>query len=180
MGEFDYLAVFISIIFGISVARILEGAIGTIYRGDSDANQLIWTSFMFLVMVLNWWVGYAWHDQQYWDFDRFLVIIFWALAHFLTAIALYPPEAHGGTRPFADRRNWFLLAFITVMLTDILQTAVRGALFAPWYYLPFAAHYALLALIAIFVKKPKFDRWVAIYSLVTMFTWALIVRRFVV
>lgn len=180
MSEFDYLAVFVSIIFGISVARILEGGVGSIYRGDFEADQLIWTLFIFFIMILNWWIGYSWHNQQYWDFDRFLIIIFWALAHFLTAILLYPPEVLGGERSFDERRKWFLLAFIAVVLTDVLQTAVRGAIFTPWYYLPFILHYAFLALISIFVNKPKFNRWVAIYSLVTMFIWALVVRRFVV
>jgi hypothetical protein len=36
MSEFEYLAVFVSIIFGISVTHILAGAIRSIYRAESS------------------------------------------------------------------------------------------------------------------------------------------------
>ena len=180
MSEFEYLAVFISIIFGISLTHILAGTIRSIYRKSAEESHLVWTLFMLVVMILNWWTAYSWHDQQTWSFDLFMIIVFWAIAHYLTAITLYPPEAAGSERPFEYRRNWFLWAWIGIVLSDILQTAARGDVFSPWYYLPFVLHYALLALVAIFVQKPALHRWLPWYFLVSMVVWSLVVRRFLV
>jgi hypothetical protein len=41
MSEFEYLAVFMSIIFGISTTHILSGVIRSIYRGQLDQTHFI-------------------------------------------------------------------------------------------------------------------------------------------
>ena len=180
MSEFEYLAVFISIIFGISLTHILAGTIRSIYRNKAEESHLVWTLFILVVMILNWWTLYSWQDQQTWSFDLFMIIILWAIAHYVTAITLYPPVAAGSERPFEYRHNWFLWAFVAVPVTDILQTAARGDVFSPWYYLPFVSHFALLTLVAIFVHKPILHRWLPWYFLVIILTWSLVVRRFLV
>jgi hypothetical protein len=180
MSEFEYLAVFISIIFGISLTHILAGTIRSFYLKNVQQSHLVWTLYILLVMILNWWTAYSWRDQQTWSFDLFMIIIVWSIAHYLTAITLYPPVVAGSDRRFEFRRNWFLWAFISIPLTDILQTAARGDIFSPWYYLPFVSHYALLALAAIFIQKPIFHRWLPWYFLVTLSIWSFVVRRFLV
>jgi len=178
MSEFEYLAVFISIIFGISVTHILAGAIRSIYRGERDQTHFVLTAFFFLVLILNWWTGFSWHDQEVWSFDLFLIIVLWSVTHYLAAITLYPPQAAGIEQPFEYRRNWFLWAFIAVAATDILQTAARGDLFTPWFYLPFVLHYIAVSLLAIFVNKSNFHRWMSWYLFLSTATWSLLVRRF--
>ncbi len=105
MSEFEYLAVFISIIFGISLTHILAGAIRSIYLNNVEQSHLVWTLYILLVMILNWWTAYSWHDQQTWSFDLFMIIIVWSITHYVTAITLYPPVAAGGDRPFEFQRN---------------------------------------------------------------------------
>jgi hypothetical protein len=178
MSVFEYLAVFVSIIFGISVTHILAGFIRSIYRGQVDETHVVLTAFFFLVLILNWWTGYSWEDQEVWSLDLFLVIIIWSVTHYVAAITLYPPLSAGIEQPFEYRRNWFLWAFIAVALTDILQTASRGDAFAPWYYLPFVLHYAAVALLAIFINKSIFHRLIAWYLFISTATWAFAVRRF--
>jgi hypothetical protein len=180
MSEFEYLAVFISIIFGISVTHILSGFIRSIYRGEKDQTHNVLTAFFFLVLILNWWVGFSWVDQEIWSFDKFLIIVIWSVTHYVAAITLYPPLSAGVEHPFEYRRNWFLWAFTSAVFMDILQTAARGALFKPWYYLPFVAHYAVVALLTIFINKAGMHRWVAWYLLVVTASWAFVVRRFLV
>ena len=179
MSEFEYLAVFASIIFGISVAHILSGAIRLIYRGRRDETHFVLTGFLFLVMVLNWWTGFSWDSEEAWSFDLFLIIILWSVSHYIAAITLYPPFAASAAHHLQYRRAWFLWAFIGVVATDILQTAARGALLTPWYYLPFVLHYAVLSLVAIFTNKPAVYRWIARYFLLSIAVWAFVVRRFI-
>ncbi len=178
MSEFEYLAVFISIIFGISVTHVLAGVIRSIYRGQVDETHFVLTAFFFLVMILNWWTGYSLHSQEVWSFDLFLVIIIWSVSHYAAAITLYPPQAAGNEHTFHYRQNWFFGAFIGVAMTDILQTAVRGYAFTPWFYLPFVVHYAAIGLLAIFFNKPGVHRWIAWYLFLSIAIWSFVVRRF--
>lgn len=178
MNEFEYLAVFVSIIFGISVTHILSGVIRSIYRGQIDHTHFVLTTFLFFVLILNWWVGFSWAKQEVWSFDLFIVIIIWSVSHYLAAITLYPPLSAGVEHPFEFRRNWFLWAFVGIGFTDILQTVARGAVFTPKAYLPFVLHYMVLSILAIYIKKPWFYRGVAWYFLISMLVWSFVVRRF--
>lgn len=180
MNEFEYLAVIVSIIFGISVTHILAGAIRTIYRGRVDETHLVLTAFFFLVLILNWWTGYQWHSQVLWSFDLFLIIIIWSVTHYIAAITLYPPQTAGNEYPIEYRRNWFLWAFIGIAVADIVQTAARGDVFTPWFYLPYVLHYIVLALLAIFINKPGAHRWIAWYLLIVTAIWSFAVRRFLI
>jgi len=178
MSEFEYLSVFVSIIFGISLTHILSGVIRSVYRAETEETHLVLTGFFFVVMILNWWTAFSWRSVEKWSFDLFLLIIVWSISHYLAAITLYPPQAAGVERPFEYRRKWFLWAFVGVASTDILQTAARGDAFSPWYFLPFVFHYIILALVAIFVDRPRVHRWIARYFLVSIVIWSMLVRRF--
>lgn len=180
MSEFEYLAVFLSIIFGISVTHILAGAIRSIYRQDFDQTHFVLTAFFFLVMILNWWTGFSWGHQEVWSFDLFLIVITWSISHYVTAIMLYPPRSSVQDAPNGYRIKWFLWAFVGVGATDIIQTAAAGNLFSPWYYLPFVLHYVVIALVAIFIDKPGAHRWIARYLLLSIVVWSFVVRRFLV
>lgn len=65
-----------------------------------------------------------------------------------------------------------------MVVTDMLQTAARGGLFTPWFYLPFVCHFVVAGLLAIFIKAAVFHRWLAWYLVTVMMTWAFVVRRF--
>ena len=118
MSEFEYLAVFISIIFGISVTHILAGVVRSIYRGENDQTHNVLAAFFFLVLILNWWVGFSWADHEVWSFDKFLIIVIWAVMHYIAAITLYPPLSAGVEHPFEFRRNWFLWVFSAAAVMD--------------------------------------------------------------
>ena len=180
MNEFEYLAVIVSIIFGISLTHILAGAIRSIYQAQFDETHLVLTAFFFLVLILNWWTGFQWRDQVIWSFDLFLIIILWSVTHYVAAITLYPPQTAGIEYPIEYRRNWFLWAFIGIAGADILQTAARGDLLSPRIYLPYVLHYIVIVLFAIFVNKPGAHRWIAWYLLIVTAIWSFAVRRFLV
>lgn len=180
MSEFEYLSVFISIIFGISVTHILSGAIRSIYRGQIDETHFVLTAFLFLVLILNWWTGYRWKDHADWSFDIFLIIIFWSVIHYIAAITLYPPQVSGTEHPLEYRRKWFLWTFVSLVFADIIQTAALGDILKPWIYLPFVLHYLVISLLAIFINRPGFHRWTARYFLLSMTVWSLVIRRFLV
>lgn len=178
MSEFEYLAVFVSIIFGISVTHILAGVIRSIYQGQRNQTHLVLTAFFFMILIVDWWTGISWRDETDWNFYLFLIIVIWAVSHYVAAITLYPPQTTGIEHPLEYRSTWFFWAFVGVASTDILQTAARGDVFDPPIYLPFVLHYIVVSLFAIFINKSGFHRWMAWYLLISILTWAFVVRLF--
>jgi hypothetical protein len=99
----------------------------------------------------------------------------------MLTVVLYPPDI----RPeenydelFKQNRKWLLGTFIAFVALDIAQTAVRGELFQPIYYLPFVLHYAVLAAIGIAVSNKRYQSIFAWYMLITLTLWSLFIRRF--
>ncbi len=178
MSEFEFLAVFISIIFGISVTQLMKGVMRSLYRGEHDQTHFVMAAFLFLVLILNWWTIYTWNDERVWSFELFLIIIVWAMNHYVAAITLYPPVSSGTEQPFEFRRRWFLWAFIGITITDILETFASGDIFDPWYYLPFVLHYTALCASGLVIQNSTYHRVVAWYFLISMTTWSFVVRRF--
>ncbi len=178
MSEFEYLAVFVAIIFGVSVTHILRGVIRSIYRGDRDEVHFVLTAFLFFVLILNWWTWFGAHDQETWSFDLFFAVVIWSITHYVCAITLYPPLSVGVERPFEFRRNWFYVSFIAVSIMDMLQTGLRGDLFDPWYYLVYVGHFVVVLFVGILVPTRGFHRILAWFLLIGIILWSFIERRF--
>jgi len=177
MTEFEYLSVLISIIFGLGLTHILTGSISAIYARRVSEIHLVYTAFVLVILVLDWWVAFSWRNHPHWSFEAFLLLVFWSISNFVMAITLYPPSTSGSVE-FDSHRGWFLWSFVLMSVFDVAQTAASGDLFHPWYYLPFVGHYNVLALLAIRFKQPWFQRAVAWWFLVSILFWALFVRRF--
>ena len=97
MTEFDFLSVLVSIIFGLALTHVLSGQFRFVYHGKMTERHLLYTGWVFMVLVLNWWMLFTWHDFGPWSFDAFLLIVLWSLSFYILAIALYPPEEVAGT-----------------------------------------------------------------------------------
>jgi hypothetical protein len=138
---------------------------------------LLYTGWVFMVVVLNWWMLFTWHDYGRWTFETFLLIVLWSLSFYVLAIALYPPAEVASADAPVDY-FWFHCGVVATVVLDIAVTAVRGTLFKPWYYLPFVLHYAALAILAEIVLSPRFRLAVARWFLASIVVWALGVRRF--
>lgn len=184
MSEFEYLAVLVSIILGLGITHLLSGVGRTIHRRDEctlDLVHSLWTGGTFSILVLNWWVFFQSREFSNWSFGVFLVVVLWAVQFYLLAVILYPPdmaeeEDYGAV--FERNRRWFLGLFTSSALTDIGLTALRGDLFDPPEYLPFASHLALLGFLGVVVKARRYQVFLAGYVLVIGLGWSLVVRRF--
>lgn len=177
MTEFEYLAILLSIIVGLGLTHIISGMMRNIFARQASETHLVYSAFAIMVIILNWWVIFSWEDQASWSFDEFLLLVIWAFGHYLIAITLYPPSgSHSGS--FENYRHWFMWSFFIMTFLDIAQTAMRGDLFNPWFYLLFVLHYSLLALIGALNNSAFFHRLLSWWFLIITLAWSLIVRRF--
>ena len=153
----------------------MSGAVRSLYIGEFNENQIVYTFFTIVVLVLDWWVSFSWNINPQWSFGTFLVLVLWAMSHYGMAAAMYPPTTEKSWT-FERRRRYFLAAFIVMVCLDILTTAVRGALFTPWYYFPFVAHFIVVSGIGLYFDTNKLHRFIAWWLLITVLSWALFVR----
>jgi hypothetical protein len=59
-----------------------------------------------------------------------------------------------------------------------VQTAARGQLFKPWYYLILELHYLLLAGVAIIMlQRARVQLVIATYMPASLLLWSLVVRH---
>jgi len=184
VNEFQFIAVLIAIIFGLSLTHILSSTARAIFASAEFSygpTRMAWTGFVILILLLNWWVTFSWREIEVWSFDLFLIFIIWAGSHYALVIALYPFNGMGTDIQIKDwQPRSLLVVFISLALLNYAQTAARGELFSSVYYIPFTLHYIVLAGIAVYLQSDHFYRFAAWYFLISFFSWALIVRRFLV
>src|ERR1700730_1098336 len=184
MNEFNFLAIFVSVIFGLGVTHVLAGAGRAFYRRKQfpiDEVHLVLTGATLVILVLNWWVFFFWQTRTQWTFEVFLILMAWTASFYMLAIFLYPPDlpdSHTYREIFDRTRSGYYGSLIASVLLDILQTAIRGGLLNPRWYLPFVGHYAVLATVAMGLRKRSFDRFFAWYLLIKLLAWSLIARRY--
>jgi hypothetical protein len=176
MTKFDFISVLVSIVFGLGLTHLLGGAFQLAHRRRLEPTILALAGFIFIVIVLNWWMFFLWHDRTEWTFETLLTLVAWALSFYAMAFALFPPDSDIDMTP-ATRYRGFALALFATMVLDVVQTALLGTLFEPWYYLPFAAQYAVCAVVIYRSPGVKVRDFVAWYLLVSMILWCLLVRR---
>ena len=183
VSEFQFVAVFVAIIFGLSLTHVMSSAARSIFANSPIQLRdvrLVWTGFVVMIILVNWWVTFSWRTAPTWSFDVFLVLILWAGSHYALAIMLYPLGGEMTAEPTTP--NWrpepLLGAFIFLATMDVAQTAVREDLFSSPYYVPFTLHYIVLALVTILIRRSWFRAFSAWYFLISIFTWSLLVRRF--
>lgn len=170
MSQFEYISVFASMILGLGLAHLLAGAIQQIYRGKLGYQQLCYSVLALFIIVLNWWGLFAWKDGASWSLPQFFVLVAWALSMFGMCVAIYPP-AEAADAAFSKHKPTVLWLLIGVIVLDIAQTALHGALFTPSTYLPFMLHYAALTLAAIFIRNGIFQNVVAAYLPLVLIPW---------
>jgi hypothetical protein len=184
MGEFDFISVLISLIIGLGITNLLSGAGRAFYRRQKspiDEVPMVLTVATLLILALNWWVTFSWRTETNWTFEKFLVLIGWMVSLFMLTIFLYPPdlsESEEHRDIWLQNRPGYYGAFVVMCLFDILQTAMRGGLFHPVWYLPYVGHYAILGAIGFALRRRGYDRFFAWYQLITVVAWSLLVRRF--
>lgn len=175
MSQFEFIAVFVSIIFGLSLTQILSGALHLAQHQQLQRMHLGWTLFVLYVLTINWWTFFPWSQHEVWAFEEFLIIVIWALAHYVMAIALYPRRLDNYS--FNEKRSAVMWAFLLASVSDMAQTAARGAFFDPWYYAPFVLFLMACTAIGLLTKRDALHEFIPWFLVVAMLIWSFVVRR---
>lgn len=176
MSEFEFISILMSIVFGLGLTHLVQGAFELIAARKTNQVHLLLTAYTGIALTLNWWTYFLWRHHTPWTFGELLVLIIWALWFYVLAVVLYPTNRD--RIDLVRSEQLYAKALLGMVCVDVAQTASLGTLFHPWYYLPFVGHYALLALFLQFAKRHGTRLFIAWWLFVSVMLWALVVRRY--
>ena len=131
MTTFEYLAVFVSIVVGLAVVRLLRGVVA-IATGRGLRPYWIhttWLAFHLIWLPYFWWFTLNWQTVEAWTFFPFFFLVGFSMIVF-AAIAVLVPEKLSDSPDlkqyyFRVRRPFFLL-MASISALDIVDTLLKG------------------------------------------------------
>ena len=132
MGMFEYVAVLTSIILGLGIAHLLQGAAHLIQHPKEARTywiHLVWAFYVFYEAVFWWWWEFRLERVEEWTFPMCLFLVFYAVLVYLLCAILFPSSLSGYRdykEYFFSRRAWFFGIFIVIQLVDVGDTLLKG------------------------------------------------------
>jgi hypothetical protein len=129
---FDYFAILVSIIFGLTLTHVLRGLARSI---QSRRNcriywpQVGWSAVVVLFVLAAWWGMYWWRGLSDWHFTWFMFLACYAITAFMWAYMLYPqemPEHIDFEQFFHDNRRPFFGFMLAYVLLDVPEVMVKA------------------------------------------------------
>ena len=165
----------ISIILGLSLARLLNGVAGLIQHPKKEHlwwPHLCWVVYMMVSITAFWWWQFQLNQLRILTFETYIFLIAEAAMLFLLCSVIFPTEISeydGYSDYFLSRRTWFFGLLTISLLMDVADTWLKGAQhfasLGPEYPLRIALMVAL-CLTACFVRNVRFHAIYAVSALV--------------
>jgi hypothetical protein len=179
MSKFEFIAVLLSIIFGLGLTNLLSGMLQAFLRRELTDTRVAWSILIGNILLLNWWLFFRWSDHVVWRFHEFLYLTIWATVHYLMAVSLYPLKLLPGYSEELQRK--FVLGSVLVMTAmDIGENYIRDSLFDPWYYLLLMLYISVLTTLPLLISKPWVMRASGWILAISVLIWSVVVRSLLV
>ncbi|MGK6315025.1 hypothetical protein [Neorhizobium sp. DT-125] len=177
---FTHIRIVMGMVVSLSLARLLNGLAGIVQHPNAAriyAVHLGWVAFMFLFLVHFWWWEYRLHGLPVIEFTTYLfLILFCALFFFLCAL-IFPTSMQdydGYEHYFMSRRKWFFGFLAGMLVTDFVDTALKGRdyfLSLGPEYPARTALYIVLSLIAVMTANRRYHAVFVIFALAYQLYW---------
>jgi hypothetical protein len=171
---FNYVAVLVSIIVGLSATRVMSG-LGEVIQAANRPRiywvHVLWHITLLFNVMLGWWLLYRWRLTSDWTFFLFMWITIAPILTYLAAAILIPGELETTGSPdwrdyYYKNRRGFFFAFGAIAPLDIIDTLLKG-----WQhflaqgpsYLPFIAFWTIGCLVAAISRNELYHK-----------TWAVV------
>src|SRR3984957_14351400 len=126
MQTFEYIKSVISIILGLSLAKLLQSAVKLIQHPGRTKPywvHLLWSLYLFLVLTHFWWWEYNLKRVTAWSFQAYFFLILYITIYFVLCALLWPDDVKDYGDRFEDyfhsRKKGFF-AFVPCRLNPVL------------------------------------------------------------
>lgn len=164
----------ISIILGLSMARLLNGVAGLIQHPKREHlwwPHLCWVAYMLVAITAFWWWQFQLNELRSLSFETYIFLIAEAALLFLLCSVIFPTEIaeyRGYADYFMSRRAWFFGLLVLSLLMDLVDTWLKG----PQHFASLGVEYPIriaamtgLCLAACFFRGPRFHAVFALGAL---------------
>jgi hypothetical protein len=180
-----HVRVLVSIILGLSVARLLNGVAGFVQhpaRQRVSWVHLAWVAWLLVSVIAFWWWEFRLIQVRQWTFASYVFVFTYASLFFFLATLLFPDgmdEYSGFEDYFTSRRRWFFGLVASTFLLDVVDTYLKGAAhvqaMGPEYPIRTLVS-VVLSISAMFVSRRWFHYALVIVALLYQVSW--IVRTY--
>jgi hypothetical protein len=155
----------ISIILGLSIARLLNGVAGLVQHPKKEHlwwPHLCWAAYMLISITAFWWWEFQLNQLRTLTFETYIFLIAYTAMLFLLCSLIFPTEIseYEGYRDyFLSRRAWFFGLLAVTLLMDIVDTWLKGAQRFATLGAEYPARIAVmtaLCLAACFIRNARF------------------------
>lgn len=177
MTHFEYIAVAVSIILGLSVIQLLSNLDRVFAQPHRYWLHSLWVLMLFWMLVQNWWAFWDLKDVA-WNLGYFLLWVTYVSALYLTILALTrtnSAEVSWEEVYFSRTRRFFgLFIFVGVLAILLTWIMLDASLLHPYRY----AQYSSFAILAIlFGSKRKWLHEVLSILFVTIVMLSQVIFR---
>ena len=182
MSPYEYLTVFISVVLGLAIVRLLSGVallLDTRIRARPDWIHAVWTANVLVTAVLVWWFNFHLIEIRVWTLPFFLNLVAYSVVLYLMSGLLYPvsgPEVTDFTSHFEANRPRFFMVALGFQVIDFLDVLLeRQALGTEWptLHLMLIVVYAIAFAIGIWTRNRKYHGTLAVAWLLTCIYWGV-------
>lgn len=182
MTPFEFIALAISVILGLAIARLISG-IGTSIRLIKSKNYSwlhgLWLINIFILLPGYWWGLYAWSSLQNWNFFHFVLLIIYTTNLYLITDFLVPSkineEINFKEHFSKNRKMFFVLLFLSFPIdqfeTNILVNENLREL--PQGYILTNISLSILTILNLFSKRLLLDYLLGIL-------WCLVLLSYII
>jgi hypothetical protein len=132
MDTFGHIKSVIVIILGLSIAKLLQGAVKLIQHPGRTRIywvHLLWALYLFLLLIHFWWWEYGLKDISAWSFQSYFFLVLYITMFYTLCALLFPDDLKdykGYEDYFFSRKKWFFGVLAISFLADTVDTLMKG------------------------------------------------------
>jgi len=183
METFEYIKSVISIILGLSLAKLLQSAVKLVQHPGRTRPywvHLLWSLYIFLVLVHFWWWEYNLKKVSSWSFEAYFFLIIYITTYFTICALLWPDDVKDYEDRWEDyfysRKKWFFAVLAFSFVADVVDTLLKGHNYFLQATVEYPVRNALhfgLCIVAMYVSNRRFHAVLVILFILYELTYIL-------
>ena len=183
MEFFNYVMVLASVIIGLGITHLLQGAAAIVQHPGREKIywvHLVWVAQAFLLIIFWWWFEFRLSKLEEWPFAIYFFVLLYATVLYMVCALLFPKDLNdydGFKEYFYARKAWFFGLNLVGVSLDVGDSLLKGLdhfrSLGPAYPIVMAVS-AVAFSAAIWIRNERFHAAFATISLLYMLLYPVL------